>query len=42
MYGEQQLFRVRIGPIRRLKRADALLERLIGAGYTQAKIVVDG
>jgi rare lipoprotein A len=42
MYGEQQLFRVRIGPIRRLKRADALLERLIGAGYTQATIVVDG
>lgn len=42
MYGEQQLFRVRIGPIRSLKRADALLERLIGAGYTQAQIVVDG
>lgn len=42
MYGQQQLFRVRIGPIRNLKRADSLLERLIGAGYTQAKIVVDG
>ncbi|MDH3241775.1 MAG: septal ring lytic transglycosylase RlpA family protein [Alphaproteobacteria bacterium] len=42
MYGEQQLFRVRVGPIRRLRRADAILERLIGAGYTQAQIVVDG
>lgn len=42
IYGEQQLFRVRIGPIRRLKRADRILARLIGAGFTQARIVIDG
>ncbi len=42
MYGDQQLFRVRIGPIRSLKRADRILDRLIGAGYTEAQIVVEG
>lgn len=41
MYGEQQLFRVRIGPIKTLRKADRILARLISAGYTQARIVIE-
>lgn len=35
------LFRVRIGPIGSVSDADALLERVIGSGHPEARIVVD-
>lgn len=41
MYDKQQLFRVRVGPISSLKRADRILERTIGAGFTDARLIVD-
>jgi rare lipoprotein A len=39
--GNQVLFRVRLGPIDHLPTADATLERLIRAGYSDARITVD-
>ena len=39
--GNQVLFRVRLGPIEHLPTADATLERLIRAGYSDARIIVD-
>ncbi|MGE0651138.1 MAG: SPOR domain-containing protein [Alphaproteobacteria bacterium] len=39
--GNQILFRVRLGPIDHLPTADATLERLIRAGYADARIIVD-
>ncbi len=39
--GEQLLFRVRVGPIQDLKTADTMLDRVIGAGYRDARLVVD-
>jgi rare lipoprotein A len=39
--GNQVLFRVRLGPIDHLPTADAMLERVIRAGHTDARIVVD-
>ncbi len=41
MVDGQQFFRVRLGPIGSVPAADALLERLINAGYTQARVVVE-
>jgi rare lipoprotein A len=41
MNEQQQMFRVRLGPIDNLKRADGILEQIIGAGFTQARIIVD-
>lgn len=41
LYDKQQLFRVRVGPIASLTRADKILERTIGAGFNDARIVVD-
>ncbi len=35
------MFRVRLGPIKTVNEADALLERVIGAGHPDARIVVD-
>jgi len=35
------LFRVRIGPLANVNDADALLEKVIGAGYPDAKLIVD-
>jgi rare lipoprotein A len=40
-YDKQQLFRVRVGPIDDLKRADGILERVIGAGLNNARLIVD-
>ena len=37
----QPLFRVRIGPIDDLKRADGILEQMIGAGLTDARLIID-
>lgn len=39
--GDQQLFRVRVGPLNDLPGADAMLERLIGAGFEDARLIVD-
>ncbi len=39
--GTQQLFRVRVGPIGSVKAADRTLDRLIRAGYSSARLVVD-
>ena len=41
MLDNQQLFRVRIGPIAALDEADRILERVINAGYTDARLIVD-
>ncbi len=38
--GDQLLFRVRIGPVNNLAAADSLLERVIGAGYSNAQLIV--
>lgn len=35
------LFRVRVGPIATVNEADALLEKVIGAGYPDARLIVD-
>jgi rare lipoprotein A len=35
------MFRVRLGPIKTVNDADSLLERVIGAGHPDARIVVD-
>ena len=35
------LFRVRIGPLANVNDADSLLEKVIGAGYSDAKLIVD-
>ncbi|WP_245593361.1 septal ring lytic transglycosylase RlpA family protein [Azospirillum halopraeferens] len=37
----QRFYRVRLGPISDVDRADAILERVIAAGHTDAKIIVD-
>ncbi len=39
--GGRTLHRVRIGPLASLRDADAMLDRVIGAGYTDARLVVD-
>ncbi|MBM3504703.1 MAG: septal ring lytic transglycosylase RlpA family protein [Alphaproteobacteria bacterium] len=38
---ERELFRVRIGPIASVAEADAMLTRVVGAGFPEARIVVD-
>lgn len=38
----RQLYRVRIGPIDSVPRADAILAVVIGLGHTEARIVIDG
>ncbi len=38
---EKEFFRVRAGPIRDINNADDMLERVIRAGFTNARIVVD-
>lgn len=39
--GEQNYYRVRMGPIPTVQQADALLERVIAQGHQEARIVVD-
>ena len=39
--GRQKFFRVRIGPMLTLDRADSVLSRLISSGFPKARIVVD-
>jgi rare lipoprotein A len=39
--GEQQFYRVRMGPIPTVEQADALLARVIAEGHGEARIVVD-
>ena len=39
--GEQTFFRVQIGPIADLPAADTMLERVIGAGHPEARLIVD-
>jgi len=41
MFKQQQMFRVRVGPIKDLKSADQMLGQIIGAGYTDARLIVD-
>jgi len=41
MVGDNEFFRVRIGPIASLSLADRTLEGMIRAGYTIARIVID-
>ena len=41
MNHRQQMFRVRVGPIDDLKRADGILEQMIGAGFTDSRLIVD-
>jgi rare lipoprotein A len=35
------LYRVRLGPIGNVDEADRLLDRVVGTGLTEARIVVD-
>lgn len=39
--GNRDFYRVRIGPLQTLDNADAVLARLISAGFPQAQIIVD-
>ncbi len=39
--GDQTYFRVQIGPIKDLAAADSMLERVIGAGHSEARLIVD-
>ncbi|MFT5540394.1 MAG: rare lipoprotein A, partial [Alphaproteobacteria bacterium] len=39
--GNQTYFRVRIGPVRSLKAADAMLGRVIRAGHPNSQLIVD-
>ena len=39
--GTQKFYRVRVGPLGTVKRADTVLDRVIASGYPQAHIVVD-
>jgi rare lipoprotein A len=39
--GEYYLFRVRLGPMSSLPEADRMLARVIGAGYPEARLIVD-
>ena len=39
--GNRDFYRVRIGPLQTLDNADAVLARLVSAGFPQAQIVVD-
>jgi rare lipoprotein A len=39
--GEQTFFRLQIGPITDLAAADKMLERVINAGHTEARLIVD-
>lgn len=41
MIGENQLFRVRLGPINSLEEADELLARIASSGYPEARLIVD-
>ena len=36
-----EVFRVRMGPISTVEEADRLLDRVISAGYPEARVVVD-
>ena len=37
----QRFFRVRVGPIATVDQADAMLDRVVGSGVPQARIIVD-
>ncbi|MGB0631851.1 MAG: SPOR domain-containing protein, partial [Alphaproteobacteria bacterium] len=39
--GRQKFYRVRIGPMLTLERADSVLDKLIASGFPKARIVVD-
>ena len=39
--GNQKFYRVRIGPMQTLERADRVLEKLVSSGFPRARIVVD-
>jgi rare lipoprotein A len=41
MVGNQRFYRVRVGPIATLAKADALLARIIAAGHPEARLIVD-
>ena len=41
MVGGRTFYRVRIGPIATVDQADQLLGRIVGAGASDAKIIVD-
>jgi rare lipoprotein A len=39
--GDRPLFRVRIGPVQSVDEADKLLDRVVKAGYPEARLIVD-
>ncbi|MHA1599158.1 MAG: septal ring lytic transglycosylase RlpA family protein [Alphaproteobacteria bacterium] len=41
LVGGRDLFRVRVGPLGTVDDADQMLERVIGAGYTNARTIID-
>jgi rare lipoprotein A len=40
LVGDQQMFRVRLGPVATVEDADRLLQSVIGAGYKDAQVIV--
>ena len=41
LVGDRDLFRVRVGPMTNITDADQMLEQVIGAGYTNARTIID-
>ncbi len=41
MVGTQRYYRVRVGPVRSVKKADQLLELVVASGYPEARLVVE-
>ncbi len=41
LINDMDLFRVRLGPVANVSEADMLLERVVAAGYSEARIIVD-
>lgn len=39
--GKQQYYRVRLGPVRSVKKADQLLDLVVASGYPEARVVVE-
>ena len=37
----EEFYRVRLGPIESVDKADAVLARVVGAGNTNARVIVD-
>jgi rare lipoprotein A len=41
LIGGRDLFRVRVGPLATVEEADKVLDMVIGAGYSDARVVIE-